>query len=237
MHQTPRRSLLIAIAGLPLLSRSALAQTERRVWRIGYFAVSSAEANAAWLAAFRAGMLELRWVEGHDYVIDARYNGGITQAASDLADELMATRPNLLLTPADGTVRLLAERTKMIPIVFAISQDPVGSGLAASLRRPGGNATGLTALTTELAAKRLQLLKEAFPRVAHVALLFIPDDVGSVSQAKEIEGAAPGDARHSDRVETARGYRGGFQARRRTRCPGLYRDYRRVRKHSSSSDC
>ena len=74
--------------------------------------------------------------------------------------------------------------------MFAITQDPVGNGLAASLRRPGGNATGLTTLATELSAKRLQLLKEAFPRIAHVAILFEPDNVGSVSQVKEIERAA-----------------------------------------------
>jgi len=74
--------------------------------------------------------------------------------------------------------------------VFAITQDPVGNGLVASLRRPGGNATGLTTISTELSSKRLQLLKEAFPRVAHVVLLFEPDNVGSVSQAKEIEEVA-----------------------------------------------
>ncbi len=158
--------------------------------RIGYLALTSAQSSAAWLAAFRAGMLELRWVEGRDYLIDDRYGNGVAQALPGLAAELVAMRPDLLLTPAEGTVRLLTQRTKTIPIVFAISQDLVGNGIAASLRRPGGNATGLTNLATELSAKRLQLLKEAFPGVVHVALLFEPDDVGSVSQAKEIEGAA-----------------------------------------------
>ena len=159
--------------------------------RIGYLSVSDAQSNVPWLAAFRAGMLELRWVEGRDYLIDARFANGVTQAGPSLAAELVATRPDLLLVPGDGPARLLAQRTKTIPIVFAVAQDPIGTGLAASLRRPGGNVTGLTSLSTELSAKRLQLLKEAFPRVAHVALLFEPDDVGSVSQAKEIEEAAP----------------------------------------------
>ncbi len=191
MRQFRRRNFLIAAAGgiaaHPLL---ALAQTERRVRRIGYLSQSSAEDNASRLAAFRAGMLELRWVEGRDYLIDARFANGVMQALAGLAAELAATQPDLLLVPSDEDVRLLAQRTKTIPIVFAITQDPVGNGLAASLRRPGGNATGLTSLSTELSAKRLQLLKEAFPRVAHVALLFEPDNVGSVSQVKEIEGAA-----------------------------------------------
>ena len=191
MHQVPRRSLLIAIAGLPLFSTNTPAQTERRVRRIGFLGLGSARVDAAWLAAFHTGMLELRWLEGRDYVIDARYANGVAQALPGLADELVAIGPDLLLTPSEGTVRLLAQKTKTIPIVFAIASDPVGNGLAASLRRPGGNVTGLTTLAAELSAKRLQLLKEAFPRVANVAVLFDPDDAGGVSQAKEIEGAAP----------------------------------------------
>jgi putative ABC transport system substrate-binding protein len=159
--------------------------------RIGYLSLSNAQTAAAWLAGFRAGMLELRWVEGRDYVIDARYADGVAQVAPGLAAELVATQPDLLLANAEQGVRPLAQRTKTIPIVFAVAQDPIGTGLVASLRRPGGNVTGLTNMATELSAKRLQLLKEAFPRVADVALLFEPDNVGSVSQAKEIEGAAP----------------------------------------------
>jgi putative ABC transport system substrate-binding protein len=186
-----RKLLSLAAAGLAALCLPALAQQGKRVRRIGYLGPASAQAHAAFLVAFREGMLELRWVEGRDYVIDARYGNGIAQALAGLAAELVATQPDLLLTPGDEGIRMLAQRTKTIPIVFAIAQDPVGNGLAASLQRPGGNATGLTSLASELGAKRLQLLKEAFPRVGHVVLLFEPGDVGSVSQAKEIEEAAP----------------------------------------------
>jgi len=166
----------------------ALAQSERRVRRIRYLSAGGLQNNAAWLAAFRQGMAELRWVEGRDYVIDARYANGVARALPGLAAELVATQPDLLLATADDSVRQLAQRTKTIPIVFAIAQDPVGSGLAASLQRPGGNATGLTNLNRDLGAKRLQLLKEAFPRVAHVVLLFEPN-VG-LSPVKEIKEAA-----------------------------------------------
>lgn len=186
MRQVRRRQLLIAAIGLVTPSLSALAQTERRVRKIGYLSQASARVNAARLAAFRAGMLELRWVEGRDYSIDARYANGVTHALPGLAAELVATRPDLLLVAADENVRLLEKSTKTIPIVFVITEDPVGTGIAASLRRPGGNATGLTTLSAELSAKRLQLLKEAFPHVANIVLLFEPDNVGSVSQAKEI---------------------------------------------------
>jgi putative ABC transport system substrate-binding protein len=186
MSQVRRREFVIATVGVATLALSARAQTERRPRRIGYLSQASAEVNVARLAAFRAGMLELRWVEGRDYSIDARYANGVMQALPGLAAELVATRPDLLLVPSDEDVRLLAQSTTTIPIVFAITQDPVGNRLASSLRRPGGNATGLTTLSTELSAKRLQLLKMAFPRVRHVALLFEPDNVGSVSQAKEV---------------------------------------------------
>ena len=166
-----------------------LAQQERRVRRIGYFSSASASTNASWLDAFREGMTELRWIEGRDYAIDARYADGVSQAAPDLATKLIATQPDLLLTPGDNGTRTLAQRTKTIPIVFALASDPVGLGVAASLPRPGGNATGLTALARDLGAKRLQLLKEAFPRIGHVVVLFTPN-AGGLPQVKEIEEAA-----------------------------------------------
>jgi putative ABC transport system substrate-binding protein len=102
----------------------------------------------------------------------------------------VATQPDLLLTSGDTVARLLVERTKTLPIVFAIGQDPVRNRIVASLQRPGANATGLTNLARDLAAKRLQLLKDAFPRVVHVALLFDPAVVGILSQVKESKEAA-----------------------------------------------
>ena len=185
-----RRAFVLALVLLGAAPLPGMAQTVRQVRRIGFLSLANAAATAAWPAAFRAGLLALGWVEGRDYIIDARYAEGVAQALPGLAVELVAMRPDLLLTTGDNNVRVLAQATKTIPIVFAIAEDPVGSGVAASLRRLGGNATGLTGLATELSAKRLQLLKNAFPRVAHVALLFEPDSSGSASQATEIAGAA-----------------------------------------------
>ncbi|MFN0163865.1 MAG: ABC transporter substrate-binding protein [Burkholderiales bacterium] len=185
-----RRDVVLALVSLCAAPQPGTAQTARQVRRIGFLIRANAAVTAAWLAAFRAGLLELNWVEGRDYIIDARYAEGVAQAMPRLAAEMVALRPDLLVTTGDDVVRVLAQATKTIPIVFAIGEDPVGSGSAASLRRPGGNATGLTGLATELSAKRLQLLKFAFPRVAHVALLFEPDAAGSASQAQEIIGAA-----------------------------------------------
>ncbi|MBL8381476.1 MAG: ABC transporter substrate-binding protein [Burkholderiales bacterium] len=179
--------LLATFAG-PL---PAVAQTARRPRRIGFLAIGGAQADAPFLAAFRAGMQELGWVDERDYVLDVRDGKGVLASAPGMADELIASGPDLLLGVADGSSRLMAQRTKAIPIVFAITQDPVGAGLAENLRKPGGNATGLTSMTTELWGKRLQLLKEVLPRVTHVALLYAPNDQGAVSQLKEIRTVAP----------------------------------------------
>jgi putative ABC transport system substrate-binding protein len=186
-----RRKLIIALgAGALGVPTACFAQQRARVRRIGYFTLGTADTNADFLRAFREGMAEMRWVEGRDYVIDARYADGLVQAGPGRAAELVATQPDLLLTVTDESTRQLAQRTRTIPIVFAIGQDPVGNGFAAGLRRPGGNATGLTTLASDLGAKRLQLLKEAFPSVTHVVLLFDPTDAGSRFQVKGIEEAA-----------------------------------------------
>jgi putative ABC transport system substrate-binding protein len=183
-----RRQVLLALGALASLP--ALAQQPPRVRRIGWVSSGHAGDNPEWFAALRLGMAELKWVEGRDYVIDVRYTNGVSQAFPGLADQMVASQPDLLFAPGDESVRMLMQRTKTIPIVFAISVDPVGNGLVASLQRPGGNATGMTNLLRELGPKRLQLLKEAFPRVAHVGVLYEPDAVDSAAQAKDIEAAA-----------------------------------------------
>ena len=187
-----RRQLFrIAAGGLASLTLPVLAQQARRVRRIGFLGGESLQSNAARLVAFRAGMSELGWVDGRDYVIDARYTFGDAQAAAKLATELVASAPDLLLVPGDLAVVALAERTRTIPIVFASAQDPMSSGQVASLQRPGGNVTGLTNLGRELSAKRLQLLKEAFPRVNHVVFMTETLNVGSTLAEKDVVEAAP----------------------------------------------
>ena len=135
-------------------------------------------------------MRELRWVEGTDYVLDAHLAEGSTPAAPALADALVVGAPDLLLTPAEGAGRLLFQRTRTVPIVFGFAVDPVGNGFAASLRKPGGNVTGLSSMATELWPKRVQLFTEAFPSVKHLGMVFSPAIENSVSQAKAIGAAA-----------------------------------------------
>jgi putative ABC transport system substrate-binding protein len=183
-----RRQILHAVGALAVLP--ALAQQPGGVRRIGYFTLGTTQSSATWLAAFREGMAALRWVEGRDYTLDARHAEGVAQAGPGAAADLVASKPDLLLASGDAAAHLLAEKTKTIPIVFCIVQDPVGSKLAASLQRPGGNLTGLTSLGRELGAKRLQLMREAIPRVSHVAVLLDPGNIGSVAEVKDIQAGA-----------------------------------------------
>ena len=149
---TTRRKILFTLATGALAPWSTLAQaqsqsqTPTRIRRIGWIIPQDlAGANAPWIAALRLGMAELKWVEGRDYQIDIR-SARSAQDLPGIADELVASQPDLLFAPGDVGVRLFMQRTKTLPIVFAISVDPVGNGLIASLQRPGGNATGMTNL-------------------------------------------------------------------------------------------
>jgi putative ABC transport system substrate-binding protein len=179
-----------AIAGASLLAFPTLLGAQRRLWRIGYHSAGSAQSNAGWLDAFRAGMSELGWSEARHYVVDARYADGREEVLARLARELVATEPDVLLTTAGMSIQLLSELTKTIPIVFTIATDPVAEGFAVSLQRPGGNLTGLTTLTRDLAAKRLQLIRDAFPDISHLVLLFQSNDANSAMPAKDYEAAA-----------------------------------------------
>ena len=182
-----RRALLVAV-GACVLACGASAQ-ERRPRRIGFLGGGNAETDAPGLAAFRQGMAALGWVEGTDYVLDDRYAEGVAQALPDLAARLIATRPDVVLTTAEPPARALIERTT-IPVVFVIARDPIAFGLAKSLQRPGGTATGLISFAPEVSAKRVQLLREAFPSVSRIAAVFASDDPVGRAQLDEMERAA-----------------------------------------------
>lgn len=206
-----RRRLLTAgfAAAASVYLRAAWPQ--RRLWRIGYHSAGSAKSNAGWLDAFRKGMADLGWSETRQYVIDTRYADGEVAAIPRLAGELVATDPDVLLTTGSNSLKALAQLTKTIPIVFTIAADPVAEGFVPSLQRPGGNLTGVTTQSGDVAAKRLQLLTESFPAVSHVLLLFQGNDTLSTIQVKQYEAAAeslkiritPIDVRKPEDIEPA----------------------------------
>src|SRR4029434_3848468 len=145
------------------------AQQPNKVPRIGLLVPSSSDSTRK--DAFLQGLGDLGYVEGKNIAIEYRYTEGELDRLSDLAAELVRLNVDVIVTAAISSVRAAKKATATIPIVFVVG-DAVDSGLVASLARPGGNATGLTFLAPELDGKRLELLKEAFPKVTRVAFLW-----------------------------------------------------------------
>jgi putative ABC transport system substrate-binding protein len=179
---------LISILVLGLLVRPlpVEAQKAAKVYRIGYLAGIPYKARKK---AFRQGLLELGYIEGQNIVIEWRY--GNRDRFPQVATELVRLKVDLIVSRGTRATRAAKKATRTIPIVMVNVGDAVGSGIVASLARPGGNVTGLTTLNSELAGKRLELLKEAFPQVSRVAVLFDPNRPGSTSRLRLMKVAAP----------------------------------------------
>ena len=131
------------------------------------------------LQAFLQGLHDLGYIEGKNILIEYRFAKGNPERVPDLATDLVSRKVDLILTAGTAQGRVVQKVTTTIPIVLAVSGDPVGTGLVASLARPGGNITGLSMISPDLAGKRLELLKEAAPKIARVGVLWdalVPDN-------------------------------------------------------------
>jgi putative ABC transport system substrate-binding protein len=171
-----RRRLVIALgAGALTAPLAAFAQKKGKVWRIGFLEPSTAAGTARWAEALRAGLRDLGYVEGKNLVIEFRTADGKSERLPGLAAELVQLKVDVIVTHSTLASRAAKAATATIPIVMAIVADPVRTGLVASLARPGGNITGMTPFIAEVVVKRLELLKDAFPHIRQVALLFNPD--------------------------------------------------------------
>jgi putative tryptophan/tyrosine transport system substrate-binding protein len=167
----------------------AQAQQPAGIPRIGILLAPSASSYSAWVEAFRQRLRELGYVEGKNILIEYRYAEGKYERLPDLAAELVRLRVDVIVTT--GAVVLFAKKVSgTIPIVFAAAVDPVGGGLVSSLARPGGNITGLSVMARDLNGKRLELLKEAFPKVARVAFLWEPFHLSGNPALTEMEAVA-----------------------------------------------
>jgi putative tryptophan/tyrosine transport system substrate-binding protein len=148
----------------------AAAQQTGKVHRIGLLITGSQSTYSARIDAFRMGLRELRYIEGQNTIIEYRYSEGQTNRLSDLAADLVRLKVAVIVTGTRPAIFAAQGASSAIPIVFTgLGRDPVADGLVSSLAKPGGNITGLTMFFTELNAKRIQLLKEAFPKVMRVA--------------------------------------------------------------------
>src|SRR5262249_59015668 len=158
------------------------AQRPTKIPRIGFLTSGAATRDSSEL--FLQGLGELGYVEGKNILIEYRYADGGSQPLSELAEELVRLKVDLLVTIATEPSLAAQRATKTIPIVMVTPGDPVGAGLVASLARPGGNITGVTATTVDLSWKRMELLKEVTPKISLVAILWIPSAMGNRLQMK-----------------------------------------------------
>ncbi len=226
---SPVRTVRISARGalaacLGFLCLAATADAQRGPMRhIGVLLVGFSPSDSP-AKALQQGLHDAGYVEGRDITIEWRSANGDYDQVPRLAADLVRRRVDVIVVENTVAARALKGTTPTIPIVMAIVADPVGSGLVASLARPGGNVTGLSLMVTELTAKRLQLLKEAVPGATRVAVLWNPESPPHATVVKEIKTAAPSlsieprfiEARSVDDFERA------FSAIRREHAQALY---------------
>jgi putative tryptophan/tyrosine transport system substrate-binding protein len=205
---------LTLCAMLFALSSSAHAQQPGKIFRIGFLDPSTASGTAVLVDVFRQELSKHGWIEGKNITIDYRFAENKGQdRLTELAAELVRLKVDLIVTTGDGPTFGAKKATTTIPIVMTTSSDPVAQGLVASLARPGGNVTGLSSLAADLNTKRLEILKDAVPKLTRVALLQAPGVTGDL-QLKELRPAAVALKLKLEEIETqpdAKGLESAFQ--------------------------
>src|SRR5918996_3812082 len=183
-------ALSFAGALLFALCSFADAQQRKKAPRIGFLSVGTASAMSTRVEAFRRGLREQGYVEGQDLVVEYRYAQDDLERLREFAAELVRLKVDIIVTGGAISTRPAKEAAGAIPIVMAYESDPVGSGLVTGLARPGGNLTGLTSSAGEWNGKRLELLKEAIPKLSRVAVIRNPGMSNAAQALKEAETAA-----------------------------------------------
>jgi putative ABC transport system substrate-binding protein len=181
-------ALLLGLLTAPL---AAEAQPARKVWRIGFLGDGPrAERAAISIEPFRDGLRELGYIENQNVLIEERWSEGRSDRLLDLAAELVRLKVDAIVTHGVRGTKAAQEATKAIPIVMAVSPDPVGTGLVASLARPGGNTTGMTDQVAELGEKEIQIIREVVPRTRRVAILWNEGNPGALLTFEQTRAAA-----------------------------------------------
>jgi ABC-type uncharacterized transport system substrate-binding protein len=182
---------LTLCAMLFALSYPASAQQAKKVPRIGYLSPGSLATVSLNLEPFLQGLRALGYVEGKNVLIEYRYADGKPGRVSELAEELVRLKVDVLMVGGGtSTVLRVKKVVTNVPVVFALVSDPVGDGVVASLARPGGNLTGLSSASEDLVGKRLELLKETIPKLSRAAVMLDPTDPANIDSFKETEGVA-----------------------------------------------
>jgi putative ABC transport system substrate-binding protein len=178
-------SLLGAASAWPLAARAQQAGTLRTIGVLG----TNALVWSRWTAAFVERLRELGWIEGRTIAIEYRWDEGRIERDAEIAAEFVRLKVDVIVTNGSA-VAIVKQATAVIPIVFAMSNDPVGSGLVASLARPGGNVTGLSTQATDIASKRVELLREVVPRLRGLAIMANVGYPDAVLEMGEVQAAA-----------------------------------------------
>jgi putative ABC transport system substrate-binding protein len=221
------KSAILLCAILFTLCTYAAAQQPKKIPRLGYLSSGNPTSEAARSEAIRLALRNFGYIEGQNIAIEFLYGEGkIDRAPGRLAELARLQVDVIVVTGGEGWVRVAQNATRTIPIVMTgTGSDPVEEGLVKSLARPGGNVTGITNLTKELGGKRLELLKETVPKLAHVAVLYNPAASGTVREVKEDlpEAAhALGLTVRSWEIRPPKGFEQLFAALNKQRPDGLY---------------
>jgi putative tryptophan/tyrosine transport system substrate-binding protein len=186
-----RREFITLLGGAGLVwPLAARAQQVAKLPTIGVFGSTTPSSWSNWVSAFVQRLRELGWIEGRTVAIEYRWAEGKPERFTEMAAEFVRLKVDVIVTAGAEPVVALKQATAVIPIVFAAAADPIGSGLVASLRRPGGNATGLSVQATDLAGKRVELLREVVPGLRQLAIVANVDSPGALLEMREVQALA-----------------------------------------------
>jgi putative ABC transport system substrate-binding protein len=190
LDQMKRRTFITHLGGAAAWPLAARAQQPARPPTIGFLGANTALSDSAWITAFVQRLRQLGWSEGRNIAIEVRWAEGRAVRAAEIAAEFVRLKVDVIVT--EGTPQVIAAKqaTSVVPIVFAAAGDPIGAGLVTSLARPGGNVTGLSLQSADLAGKRLELLREAVPGSRRVAIMGNVGNPFSVLEIGEAQAAA-----------------------------------------------
>ncbi len=188
--QLKRREFITLLGGAASWPLAARAQQPAKLPTIGYLGTAVPSAWSPWTAAFVQRLRELGWIEGRTVVIEYRWAEGRNERFAEIVAELLRHKVDVVITQGTPAVLAAKQATSTTPIVFAIAGNPVANGLVASLARPGGNVTGLSNQTADLAGKRLELLREVVPDLRRLAIMANVDNPSVVLDVGEVRTAA-----------------------------------------------
>jgi len=185
-----RREFITLLGGAAIAWPPAARAQQAKLPTIGFLGGSTYSAASQRIATFAQRLRELGWIDGRTVAIEYRWGEGRSERFIELAAEFVRLKVDVIVTEGPASVVAAKEATSVIPIVFPIAGDPVGSGLAVSLARPGGNVTGLSALGVDLAAKRLELLREVLPGLHRLAIMANVDASDAKHEMGEVQAVA-----------------------------------------------